>query len=221
MAMLWWEALRNRAEEAGELGRSRGLLQSFARVSGQKHCKATTKSGWRCKGKARPGSDFCLFHDPAISDDVRKANAAKGGKSHYRLANLPDGYLRKLTSTQAINEAMDRLYREVRLGLVELATARALLDILNRLEDRLARKDAKPQAHGKRAAAIRPKLSDLITREELQAWRKAGIESVTGDPEEQEAPGSDRHSWRPDHRRPDALRVQQAASLDSHRRYSS
>ena len=90
-------------------------------------------------------------------------------ESHHRLANLPDGYLRKMTSAEAIHEAMDRLYREVRLGVVGLAMARALLDILNRLEERLAKKEAKRSAHPKHTAALRPKLVELIAQEE-RTW---------------------------------------------------
>ena len=63
-----------------------------------------TKSGRRCRGRIRKGSDFCPFHDPNVPEALRRQNAAKGGRSHHRLAHLPDGYLRKLTSRAAVGE---------------------------------------------------------------------------------------------------------------------
>jgi hypothetical protein len=43
-------------------------------------CQATTKGGNPCKGKALPGSPFCMFHDPA-KDEARRVGRKRGGRT--------------------------------------------------------------------------------------------------------------------------------------------
>ena len=111
-----------------------------------------------------------------MTSERRKSNAAKGGRSHHRLSNLPDGYLRKLTSRRAVGDAMDRLYREVRLGVITPEMGSVLFGILTRIMDSglcdggVPR--TKPSTRSK-ADRIRPQLADLLTRAERRAWRKA------------------------------------------------
>jgi hypothetical protein len=86
--------------------------------------------------------------------------------------HLPDGYLRKLSNAAAIGHAMDRLYREVRLGIITTEMGRVLFNILTRLMDSDLIKSG-PCPQRTRAARIRPRLADLLTREERAAWRNA------------------------------------------------
>jgi hypothetical protein len=97
--------------------------------------------------------------------------AAKGVQKR-RLSHLPDGYLRKLTNRTAVGHAMDRLYREVRLDVVTPEMGKVLLDVLTRILDSgLVAEGRCPQRT--KAARIRPKLNDLLTRKERTAWRRA------------------------------------------------
>ncbi len=184
-AELLWEALRfrneNREGRQGPVPPAQSQPMC-TREPKQTQCAATTRSGKRCKGKARPGQDFCPFHDPALTAEQRREIAAKGGKSHRRLSHLPDGYLRKLQTPAAVGEAMDRLYREVRLGIVDATMGRTLMDILTRLHDRLMRKPpakAAPAAptlvRPDRAEKVRPKLDEALSQAEKIAWQKVGI----------------------------------------------
>ncbi|MGQ9648565.1 MAG: hypothetical protein ACUVXJ_00455 [Phycisphaerae bacterium] len=183
-AELLWEALRFRTQKQ-EGGAARiEPTQIYTREPKQKQCAATTRSGRRCRGKARPGQDFCPFHDPNLTAEQRREIASRGGRSRRRLSHLPDGYLRKLTTPAAVGEAMDRLYREVRLGIVDPAMGRTLMDILTRLHDRLSRQEASgPQSALKtpavvqptKAEKVRPKLDQALSQAEMAAWRRVGI----------------------------------------------
>ena len=89
---------------------------------------------------------------------------------------LPDGYLRKLTSRRAVGEAMDRLYREVRLGVLTPEMGAVLFGILTRIldSDLLASGPPKrPSSRRSKAEKIRPKLRQLLTRADRAAWQAA------------------------------------------------
>ena len=146
------------------------------RLPYEKQCAAFTKSGRRCRGKIVNGSEFCPFHNPQLSAERRRRNAAKGGRSHHRLSHLPDGYLCKLTSRRAVGEAMDRLYREVRLGVITAEMGRVLFGILTRILDselytRVS--DTRRKSRSAKVDGVRVKLGDLLTRAEQRAWRRA------------------------------------------------
>lgn len=175
--MLLWEALRARlAGVKNSTVLPENIAGASVRLPFDKRCSAITKSGKRCKGKIREGSEHCFFHDPALTLERKRQIAAKGGRRHHRLSHLPDGYLRKLTSLRAVGQAMDRLYREVRLGIVTPEMGQILFTILTRIMDSgiLKNTSASPTSSSRaRAHQLRPKLSDLLTRAELTAWRKA------------------------------------------------
>jgi hypothetical protein len=124
----------------------------------------------------REGSEFCPFHDPALSEERRRQIAAMGGRSHHRLSHLPDGYLRKLTTRRAVADAMDRLYREVRNGVITPEMGTVLFNVLTRLLDK-GLCDSKSAPGGARRRSrierIRPELGDLLTRADTTAWRRA------------------------------------------------
>ena len=175
--MLMWERLTSTTPVDSKSGSGPAAsTKVIHRLPYDKRCVAITKTGKRCKGGIREGADFCPFHDPSVSAERRRRDAAKGGKGHHRLSRLPDGYLQKLTSRRAVGQAMDRLYRELRLGIVTPEMATVLFNILTRLLDSglCEREGSSPQG-GRRSKAerLRPKLVELLTRAEQQAWRKA------------------------------------------------
>jgi hypothetical protein len=175
--MLMWEQLASTStvDQQQTSGSATGATV-ITRLPYDTRCAAITKAGKRCRGRIRKETDFCPFHDPDLSAAMRSHNASKGGKQHHRLSHLPDGYLRKLTSRQAVGQAMDRLYRELRLGIVTPEMAGVLFDILSRLlESELWDGQESPVRARRtcRADRIAPKLRDLLTRAERQAWRKA------------------------------------------------
>ena len=175
--MLLWEALAKpvKSDEAGAPAASQKLLRTH-RLPYDTRCAAITKTGKRCKGRIRQGTDFCPFHDPRLSAQRRRENAAKGGHRRRRLSHIPGGYLRKLSSRRAVGEAMNRLYRELRLGLVTTEMAGVLFAILTRLLDSgLCEEGVAPVRRSGRCKVdrFRPKISDLLTRSERIAWRRA------------------------------------------------
>jgi hypothetical protein len=102
--------------------------------------------------------------------------ASKGIRVHRRLSHLPDGYLRKLTNRAAVGNAMDRLYRELRLGIVTNEMGSVLFGILTRLLDSgLVDSGKLTAAAGNRSKAnrLRPKLNEWLTRPERAAWQRA------------------------------------------------
>lgn len=173
--MLFWESL------SAEAGKSRAVVpgnvtEAMKRLPFDRRCSAITKAGRRCKGRICEGSEFCSFHDPAITREQRCRNGAKGGRVSRHLATLPGGYLAKLNTRRAIGEAMDRLYREVRLGLVTPEMGNVLFAVLTRLLDSGLCSEGKTatRATGRtRAERIRPKLAELLTVSERRAWRRA------------------------------------------------
>lgn len=173
--MLFWELLRasktgNGLVESTEPGAS---LESV-RLPFDTRCSMITKRGRRCRGHVRKGADWCTLHDPAVMAKRRQRQSSP--RRRNTLAHLPDGYLRKLTSTATVGNAMDRLYREVRLGVVTPEMGSVLFGILTRLMDSGLLDVGKTPPHSlerTKAARIRPKLRDLLTRSERKAWAEA------------------------------------------------
>ncbi len=174
--MLFWEAV-----DAFRRGRPIASVQACDSVRNprfpfDKRCAATTKSGRRCRGRIREGSEYCFFHDPEVSSQQRRHGCSKGGRSRHRLTHIPDGYLRKLKNRASIAEAMDRLYREVRLGIVTPEMGTVLFGILSRLLDSGLTDvsgNGKAPKRRTRVDRIRPKLSALLTPSEQNAWKQA------------------------------------------------
>ena len=134
--MLFWEFLHNTNPPARFHKIPDGAPEPAVtqRLPYDTQCTATTKVGARCRGRIRQGRDFCPFHDPQLLADRRRRMSENGTKDRrLRLSHIHGGYLRKLKSRAAIGEAMDRLYREVRMGSVSLEMGTVLLGILTRL----------------------------------------------------------------------------------------
>jgi hypothetical protein len=187
-AMLLWEALQPAADRQPHTGtKCNGVALRSQRLPFDKRCIAQTKAGGRCRGRIQSGGQYCLFHDPAMTAERRRKMAAKAAQSRRRLSHLPDGYLRKLTSATAVGHAMDRLYREVRLGIITPEMGRVLFRILTRLLDEgLVKTGSHPERT--KAARIRPKLRKLLTRAERAAWDKAVADAPAAVREAAEAP---------------------------------
>lgn len=170
--MLLWETLIARGNEQHANGSNgQSVTTKAQRLPYDTRCTAITKSGTRCRGRIHRSGDYCVFHDPEIVAR-RRQRSSGAAKRHRRLSHLPDGYLRKLTTLTAVGNAMDRLYREVRLGTITPEMGRVLFGILTRLQDSGLAKTG-PCPDRTRAARLRPKLSDLLTRRERMAWKKA------------------------------------------------
>ena len=174
--MLLWETLGVTTQDPRTApGNGESVLRRTRRLPFDTRCAALTKAGLRCRGRSRNGTEFCPFHDPELTTERRRRMAAKGVQKR-RLSHLPDGYLRKLTNRTAVGHAMDRLYREVRLDVVTPEMGKVLFDVLTRILDSgLVEEGRCPQRT--KAARIRPKLNDLLTRKERAAWRRAAANS--------------------------------------------
>ena len=144
-------------------------------------CSAMTKSGKRCQGRILKGREFCFCHDPECVAKRQARRMSEAELKRRRLMHLPGGYLRKLSNRRTIGNAMDRIYREVRLGEITPEMGRVLFLILTRILDSgLADGASPPRLPGRtRAERLRPRLDELLTRAERSAWRKA----VAGAPE--------------------------------------
>jgi hypothetical protein len=173
---LLWESLQIEAPQTqeGKPAVVQTALRSH-RLPYDSRCVAVAKTGRRCKARVRKGSEFCAFHDPAISQESRRKNAAKGGRSHNRIASLPDGYLRKLTNRASVGSALDRLYRETRQGMITVEMARVLFDILTRILDSnlLEERPAGRTRRVSKVDRIRPRMESLLTAAERRRWRRA------------------------------------------------
>lgn len=175
--MLLWETLTkgNASEDSSQANEVKRATRA-PRLPYDKRCAALTLRGLRCRCRIRKGSDFCQFHDPEVSMERRRMNAAKGGRNSRKLYHIPGGYLRKLTDRAAVGQAMDRLYREVRLGIVTPEMGKVLFDILTRIMDSdLDHKSNERKSPSTRAKAnrLRPKVSEALTQAEKSAWRRA------------------------------------------------
>jgi len=175
--MVLWEVLRGQVAVDDRCSKTTGggnTTRTTARLPYETRCSAVTKAGKRCRGRIRADSEFCAFHDPAIADKRREAMAEARRDRRRRYAHVPEGYLRKLTNRTAVGRAMDRLFREVRLGAVTPEMGSVLFGILTRLLDSELC-GARPENTNGRARAdlVRPKLSSLLTRAERLKWRAA------------------------------------------------
>lgn len=173
--MLLWELLSkpiiNLISEQASQHASQPISK---RLPFETRCSTITRSGKRCRGKIRKGSEFCALHDPEFVERRRNAPTVNRKSERYRLNHLPDGYLRRLTKRAAVGNAMDRLYREVRLGIISPDMGAVLFEILVRLMDSGLLDDGRiVDVTRCKADRIRPKMKEWLTRSERAAWKKA------------------------------------------------
>ena len=193
--MLFWEALRKPIKNRtnGSNGNNAVKLH-VPRLPFDTRCPALTKSGRRCRGKIHQGREWCIFHDPELAAKRQRALAeARKPERRRRLSHLPDGYLRKITDRRSVGQAMDRLYREIRLEIITPEMGSVLFGVLTRtLDSGLADLNGAPRApHRTKAQRIRPKVRELLTQRERTAWRGAVANApdaiVDNDPKPQQA----------------------------------
>lgn len=174
--MLLWEALTRLRTTGSDVAPKPEELLCPRRLPYDKRCSTITKSGKRCRGRIRGGSEHCALHDPAVIEARSHRRITTKTIARRRLSHLPDGYLRKLSNRAAIGEAMDRLYRELRLGIVSPEMGSVMFSILTRLMDSgLVDSGAVAIASRRRSRAdrLRPKLAEILTRSERMAWKRA------------------------------------------------
>lgn len=152
---LFWEMLRRPGRQADDArAGSTSLAEVPKRLPGDRRCAARTRSGRRCRGRIRPGSEFCVFHDPSITAETRRANAIKAAQTRRAKASLPKGYPRRLTTPEAARAALERLYAEIRTGVVTPEQAKVLLEVLQRLLDSAAGRSGKTAQPSTHASAL-------------------------------------------------------------------
>lgn len=174
--MLLWEALTRPREPAQNRSKPVEPVLCPQRLPYDRRCATVTKSGKRCRGRIRSGSEYCGLHDPALAESRQTRKASRTSAGRRRLSHLPDGYLRKLSNRATVGSAMDRLYRELRLGIVSTEMGSVLFGILTRLLDGGWVDSGVVAASAKRrsrADRLRPKLAELLTRGERIAWQRA------------------------------------------------
>ncbi|MCH7885720.1 MAG: hypothetical protein IIC01_10775 [Planctomycetes bacterium] len=174
--MLLWEFLTAPIEnETEKSDQKSAIAPRRRRLPYETRCSAITKAGRRCRGRIHKGSELCIFHDPVVAAKRQQRLAAKRRPGNRRLTHLPDGYLRKLSNRRSVGNAMDRLYREVRLGIITPEMGNVMFGILTRIIDSNLISDAPAPGSVDRSKAgrIRPKLSALLTRAERMQWRRA------------------------------------------------
>lgn len=64
-------------------------------MTNARQCSATTKAGTPCRGRAQPGSDYCLAHDPErqaeLAESRRQGGLAKSAANRARKQLLEAG----------------------------------------------------------------------------------------------------------------------------------
>ncbi len=133
MTLLWEAAHEAGMSKKGRQGAVQPISSRLRSIQQPDRCAAITRVGRRCRCKKAEGSEFCSFHDPVISAQIREKAQAKREAKKRELSSLPEGYLKTLSTIDGIADALDRLYREVRLGIVSPRTASVMLAIIDRL----------------------------------------------------------------------------------------
>jgi len=114
---------------------------------------------------------------------------------------LPEGYPRRLSSPTAIGKAMDRLYREIRSGMVSPDMGRILFNILTRILDtRLngPNADVKDPKRRSKVDRMRPKLEELLVQVEQTARQQKAAETAAGRTDQKAGTPEGEHATSPD-----------------------
>jgi len=91
-----------------------------------KHCAASTKAGLPCRGTPLPGSDFCIYHDPARRDALVAA-ARKGGENRARQPAVFKGAGNvKFESADEVRALLADTVNRLRRGEIDTKTANAV-----------------------------------------------------------------------------------------------
>jgi len=90
-------------------------------------CEARTKDGQPCRGRARPGSRYCPFHD-AKTAAATAAGRKKGGQARSKPAAVLPGETpdAPLESVQDVIAVLGQTICQVRRGQIEAKVANAI-----------------------------------------------------------------------------------------------
>ena len=175
MTLLWEAAHEAGMPKKGRQGAVQPISSRLRSIQQPDRCTAITRVGRRCRCRKAEGSEFCSFHDPVISAQIREKAQAKREAKKRELSSLPEGYLKTLSTIDGIADALDRLYREVRLGIVSPRTASVMLAIIDRLleYDKLVstvgrRRTSKKQRAKEVRQQVGKALNDLKQKEQKQ-----------------------------------------------------
>jgi hypothetical protein len=133
MTLLWESFGKKRPDKAPAAAAIPVISTRLRSIKDDTKCSARTRVGRPCRCRKAKDSQFCNFHDPQIAARIREQSQAKRAEKKRMLASLPDGYSKPLYSVDGIPNALDTLYREVRLGVVSPRTAGLMLAIVDRL----------------------------------------------------------------------------------------
>jgi hypothetical protein len=102
------------------------MLETMAAAEPANQCQQEKADGTACRGRARPGSRFCTFHDPELAQQqaaARKAGGKARSKTAAVLSDAPDLPLRTIGDAVALLAAT---VNEVRTGKLDVKIANAV-----------------------------------------------------------------------------------------------
>ncbi|HVS36841.1 MAG TPA: hypothetical protein VMS17_14875 [Gemmataceae bacterium] len=80
-------------------------------------CKLARADGTPCRANARPASDFCIFHDPEMTE--RRAEARRNGGRSRKAAVLSDAEDLPVRSAADVTALLATTINEVRKGKLD------------------------------------------------------------------------------------------------------
>jgi hypothetical protein len=87
-------------------------------------CKLARADGTPCRANARPPSDFCIFHDPALAE--RRAEARRNGGRSRKAAVLADSKDLPVRNAADVTALLAATINEVRQGKLDPKIANAV-----------------------------------------------------------------------------------------------
>lgn len=94
------------------------------------YCIAKTKAGKDCTAQAMHGAEHCYRHNPAISEDDKRAASIQGGKATQVLADAEPVTLRQVESIISLIESN---INDVRTGKIDPRVSNAVVQNVNAL----------------------------------------------------------------------------------------
>ena len=116
----------------------------------REQCTATTSGGAPCHAVARPGSRWCLFHDPNAAEE-RRAYSRKGGAARSNRARARKALPVEAMTLSEVQGTLGKVLKDVVGGKIEpgvasaaASVARALVAVAQAsdLEERIRRIEA-------------------------------------------------------------------------------
>ena len=95
-------------------------------TSGLPGCKQAKADGKPCRAGARPGSRYCIFHDPELADMRAEARRAGGRRRCPRAVVLSDAEDLPLQNAADVTALLGKAINEVRQGKLDPKVANAI-----------------------------------------------------------------------------------------------